>query len=97
MKTILSVDDDDMILGCFRDVLTERGYQVITTSDPNDVHKLLDEQAVDLITLDVHMPQKDGLVVFEELKKNNRVLPVLFVTAYPGSFSIQNGRMMTIW
>lgn len=59
--------------------------------------RLLDEHPVDLLMLDVHMPQKDGLMLFEELKKRNRVLPVLFVTGYPGSFSLTSNRMSRIW
>lgn len=97
MKTILSVDDDATILGCFRDVLVEKGYRVVTTDDPTAVPGILDAQKIDLLTLDIHMPQKDGLAVFEDLKKKNRILPVLFVTAYPGSFAVTSDRMMTIW
>ena len=97
MKTILSVDDDATILGCFRDVLSEKGYRVLTTDDPTRVPEFLDGQKIDLITLDIHMPQKNGIAVFEDLKKKNRVLPVLFVTAYPGSFAMTSSHMLHLW
>ena len=97
MRKILSVDDDTMILECFRQMLSQRGYEITVTSDPLKVSELLASVKPDLITLDVRMPHKDGLSLFEDLKKYDRILPVLFVTAYQGTFNVSSDHMMKMW
>mgnify|MGYP003593026029 CR=1 FL=1 len=97
MRKILSVDDDLMILECFKQLLGDKGYHICTTSNPMDVPMLLAQEQPDLIMLDVHMPQKDGISLFEELKKHDRILPVLFVTAYQGVFDVSSERMLKMW
>lgn len=97
MKKILCVDDDNDILNCFRSTLTMKGYEVFTTSDPKQVAELLGDHEVDLLMLDVCMPEKDGFMVFREMKKKNPKLPVLFVTAYPKSFTMKSDDVVQMW
>ena len=47
--------------------------------------------------LDVRMPQKSGIDVFRELKKTHPKLKVLFITAYPKSFSVRDDAMLKMW
>ena len=97
MKKILSVDDDPKILKAIESAIQQKGYGVLTTTDPNEVGKLLSENDVDLVMLDVRMPKKSGFEIFRELKKKNPKLKVLFVTAYPKSFSVRNEDMLKMW
>ena len=97
MKKILSVDDDAKILKAIESAVRQKGYAIITTTDPNEVGKLLKENDVDLVMLDVRMPKKSGFEIFRELKKKNPKLKVLFVTAYPKSFSVRNEDMLKMW
>jgi len=69
----------------------------MTTTDPNAVGKILSENDIDLVMLDVQMPQKSGFEVFCELKKKTPKLKILFVTAYPKSFSMRNEDMLKMW
>jgi DNA-binding NtrC family response regulator len=97
VKTILAVDDETAILRCFERALKSQGYDVLVTSDPMRVSKLLQNHDLDLLMLDVRMPRKSGLQLFEELKQKFRNLPVLFVTAYPKSFSMDTQATMEMW
>lgn len=97
MKKILSIDDDPQILKAFESAIQQKGYEILTTTDPNEVGKILSEHSIDLVMLDVRMPQKSGFDVFRELKKKNKKLKVLFVTAYPKSFSVRNDDMLKMW
>lgn len=97
MKTILSIDDDPKILRCLESTLKDKGYTIFTTTDPSELTKLLKDHDIDLIMLDVRMPQKDGFEIFKELKQNNRHLPALFITAYPASFSVESDDMIKMW
>ena len=96
-KKILSIDDDPQILKAFESAIQQKGYEILTTTDPNEVGKILSENDIDLVMLDVRMPQKSGFDVFRELKKKNKKLKVLFVTAYPKSFSVRNDDMLKMW
>ena len=97
MRRILSVDDDPQILQAFEAAIRQKGYEILTTTDPNAVGKILSENDIDLIMLDVRMPQKSGIDVFRELKKTTPKLKVLFITAYPKSFSLRDDAMLKMW
>ncbi len=97
MRKILSVDDDPHILGAFESALKQKGYEVFITTNPGEVARILDEHVINLVMLDIHMPQKNGFEVFKEVKKKYKHLPVLFVTAYPKSFSMRSDDMVGMW
>ena len=97
MRKILSVDDDPQILQAFEAAIRQKGYEILTTTDPLEVGKILSENEIDLIMLDVRMPQKSGIDVFRELKKTHPKLNVLFITAYPKSFSVRDDAMLKMW
>ncbi len=97
MRKILSVDDDPQILQAFEAAIRQKGYEILTTTDPLEVGKILSENEIDLIMLDVRMPQKSGIDVFRELKKTHPKLKVLFITAYPKSFSVRDDAMLKMW
>ena len=97
MRKILSVDDDPQILQAFEAAIRQKGYEILTTTDPLEVGKILSENEIDLIMLDVRMPHKSGIDVFRELKKTHPKLKVLFITAYPKSFSVRDDAMLKMW
>jgi len=97
MKRILSVDDEAAILRCFEKALKMKGYQVTTTSDPHEALRIIREEDVDLITLDVRMPAMSGFEIYEQLKTKKGPVPVLFVTAYPASFTAESDAVVRMW
>jgi DNA-binding response OmpR family regulator len=60
VRKILSVDDDPNVLAAFEAALRQKGYEVFVTTNPTEVARILDEHHIDLVMLDIHMPQKDG-------------------------------------
>jgi DNA-binding response OmpR family regulator len=97
MKRILSIDDDPLILECFQTVLKDKGYEVFITTDPDEVSRQLKSTPYDLVMLDVQMPIKNGFEIFQELKQYYKQIPILFVTAYPQSFSLVSERTAEMW
>lgn len=98
MKRILSVDDEPAILKCFQRALGRQGYDMITTNDPAEALKIIREQDVDLVMLDIRMPKINGFDIYQELKNQKKdKVPVLFVTAYPSSFSVQSEPLVQLW
>lgn len=97
MRTILSIDDDPKVLAAFDAALRQRGYRVFVTTHPAEASKIIQENDIDLVMLDVHMPEQNGFEIFRELKKKYKRLPVLFVTAYPHSFNLQSSEVLEMW
>lgn len=97
MRKILSVDDDPNVLKAFESTLKQKGYEVFITTNPLEVADILAGHEIDLIMLDIRMPEKNGFEIFKELKKKYGKLPVLFITAYPKSFTMRSNEMVRMW
>ncbi len=96
-QTILSVDDEPELLKCFQDALQFRGYRVLTTTNPDEGVRLARETAgLALLLLDIKMPGKNGFEVYREIRAF-RPLPVLFITAYPRSFTRDSDDVSDLW
>ena len=68
MKSILVVDDDPSIRALIRLYLESAGYGVVEAADGRRAMAVLGGQAVDLVILDIFMPEMDGLEVLQELR-----------------------------
>src|SRR5262249_45105836 len=78
---ILVVDDDDEIRSLLQVVLTREGFEVQLAKDAAAARRLLGtRQAVDLIILDIMMPDEDGLTFCQRLRETQDV-PILMVSA----------------
>ncbi len=83
-EKILVVDDEPSNVMLLEHMLHLEGFtQVISTTDPRQVMGIYQEQAVDLVLLDINMPHMDGFQVMEELKRiaKGDYLPILVLTA----------------
>lgn len=81
--TILAVDDDPDALFILDRLLCRQGYRVRTAAGGKAALAALDEETVDVIVLDVMMPDLDGLAVCSALRRNERTraIPVILLTA----------------
>ena len=77
---ILVVDDDSMNLARTRMILSDE-YDVILAESGAEALKLLGVQEVDLVLLDIDMPEMDGMETFRNMKKAGIKVPVIFLTA----------------
>ncbi|OLN24572.1 response regulator [Desulfovibrio sp. DV] len=68
MKSVLVVDDDPSIRALIRLYLESVGYTVCEAADGRRAMAVLDGQAVDLVILDIFMPEMDGLEVLQALR-----------------------------
>ncbi|WP_054869961.1 response regulator [Caloranaerobacter sp. TR13] len=78
--SILIVDDDVSLLNLLDKSFRKEGYNVIITSNPAEAIPLIKEEKIDLIILDVFMPDKSGFEVFAEIKDINKNIPVIFLS-----------------
>ncbi len=82
MERILLVDDDAaQRLVCHKE-LEHEGYQVVTAGDGLEAIEYLKKEKVDLVVLDIRMPQMDGMEVLGKLLFLSPGLPVILYTAF---------------
>ena len=81
--SIAIIDDETEILNVLSRFLTRNpDFSVSTYSNPISALSSLGNSKVDLILLDIMMPQMNGLEVLEKLKANNSEQKVIMMTAY---------------
>lgn len=81
MKTILAVDDEKNYLVVLKALLSEEGYEVLTTQDGQRAVEIIQEDAPDLVITDMKMPSMTGLELLKEAKRLKPDLPVVILTA----------------
>ncbi len=77
---VLIVDDDPPSLKMTAFLLAEEGYEVATADNGLDALRLVEQQAPDLVILDVMMPGLDGLQVTQRIRRNMSV-PIIILSA----------------
>lgn len=82
MESILIVDDDVNLCEALSDELKEVGYNIASVNDALSALKFLENEQVDLVLLDLKMPEKDGFYVLTKLKEKGINVKVIVLTAY---------------
>ncbi|HWJ88091.1 MAG TPA: response regulator transcription factor [Pelagibacterium sp.] len=78
---ILVVEDDESLNRQLCEALTDAGYVVDSATDGEEGHFLGDTEPYDAVVLDIGLPQMDGISVLEAWRRENRLMPVLLLTA----------------
>ena len=83
-KTILVVEDNELNMKLFRDLLEVQGYRVLQTRDGMEALKLARQHRPDLILMDIQLPGVSGLEVTKWIKDDNtlKAIPIIAVTAF---------------
>ena len=83
-KTVLVVEDNELNMKLFHDLLETHGYNIIQTKDGMDALRLAREHRPDLILMDIQLPEVSGLEVTKWLKEDEdlKSIPVIAVTAF---------------
>ena len=83
-KTVLIVEDNELNMKLFHDLLDAHGYKTLQTRSGLEALKLARERRPDLILMDIQLPEVSGLEVTRWLKDDEelREIPVIAVTAF---------------
>lgn len=83
-KTVLVVEDNELNMKLFNDLLETQGYRVVKTDNGDDAMDLVKAERPDLILMDIQLPGKSGLDVTRALKADpdTAPIPVIAVTAF---------------
>ena len=82
-KTILVVDDDELVRIALNELLRPEGYEVHPVPSGAEALEKLDQNDYDLLMLDIIMPEMDGYELCKRIreKENYRETPIVFLSA----------------
>ncbi len=80
-ETVLVVDDTEFMRKTLGDLLADEGYRVLTASNGPEALEVYERELPDLVTLDIVMPQMDGLEVLRRLREMDPAAKVIVVSA----------------
>ncbi|MFI5322147.1 MAG: response regulator [Thermodesulfobacteriota bacterium] len=84
-KKVLVVDDEKLVSIDLRKIINSEGHDVITTQNGIDAARVVEDSNIDLVFLDLMLPDITGVEVLKEIKKMKSKLPVVIITGYTDS------------
>jgi two-component system KDP operon response regulator KdpE len=78
---VLVVDDEPAILRFLRASLESQGYIVSTAADARTALEMVRKKAVDLVVLDLGLPDMDGLDVVRQIRDDGETLPIIILSS----------------
>ena|SRR5262249_33350708 len=83
MQTILIIEDNDVNIKLAETILSDAGYNVVSTTRAEETFALMDAHSPDLVLMDVHLPGMDGVTALQLLRSDpkRRATKVIAVTA----------------
>jgi DNA-binding NtrC family response regulator len=83
-RTVLVVDDDPSLRLLCRVNLELEGYAVIEAGTLDDAERALDDGLVDVVLLDVHLGNEEGLTLFSKIEERGLTSSTALLTGSPG-------------
>ena len=79
--SILITDNDQQFRDTVLEVLRPSGYRTLEADDGLEALKIVQQEQVHVVLLDMHMPRQDGLVTLRRLKRFKALLPCILLSA----------------
>jgi two-component system response regulator AtoC len=80
--SILIVDDDEVMQQTLSDVLKKKGYEIFSVGGGNGALSIIKKNIIDLVLLDMRLPDVDGIEVLKKVKELDTEILVIMMTAY---------------
>jgi len=79
---ILVVDDDINIQRLYKEELEDEGYEIVIAETGEMALTLFEKEHPDIVTLDMLLPDTDGISVLRKMKEQRQDIPIIMSTAY---------------
>jgi two-component system alkaline phosphatase synthesis response regulator PhoP len=82
LKTIIIIEDDTDILNLYQTEFEHKGFKVLSAVDGNSGIKMVKKEKPDAVLLDIILPELNGFIVLEVIKKNKNTekIPVFIIS-----------------
>jgi CheY-like chemotaxis protein len=94
---LLVVDDDFDTRANLSDILSDLGYEVRTAADAAIALRLIEEQAFDVVLLDLKLPGIDGLQLYREVKHRSPATLAILITGFADSDTRMRAEQLGVW
>lgn len=93
IRTILVVDDDEIMRNALKRILEAQGYKTLQAQDGLELSKMLETTKLDMILLDINLPWVDGLELCRLIKThyNFKNVPLIIVSARKDKEDVEKG------
>ncbi len=81
MKKILIIEDNELNMKLFCDILKYQNYNTDTSTDGIEAYKKIKNNKYDLIILDIQLPKLDGFSLLKKLKDENITIPPIIIVS----------------
>jgi DNA-binding response OmpR family regulator len=78
---IVLAEDEPSLAQIVKESLETRNFDVLLANNGKEAYQLYQEENPDILVLDVMMPIKDGFTLAKEIRKENKAIPIIFLTA----------------
>lgn len=99
-KTILIVDDEELITAALAKKMGEAGFNVLTQRNGEDGLRVALEDKPDIILLDMIMPKMDGMTLLTKLRENSawgREVPIIVLTNLESGDEIEKSKSLGVY
>ncbi|MFK7873852.1 MAG: PleD family two-component system response regulator [Oligoflexales bacterium] len=92
-RTVLVVDDDEVMRSALKRILEAEGYKVMLAEDGLELSKVLETTRLDLVLLDVCLPWVDGYELCRLIKNHHslKLVPLILVSGCKGKEDVDKG------
>jgi len=99
-KTILIIDDEELITSALARKLIDAGFNVLTQRNGEDGLKVALSERPDMILLDLIMPKMDGMTFLEELRADSdwgRSVPIIVLTNLESGEEVERSKKLRVY
>jgi DNA-binding response OmpR family regulator len=91
MAKVLLIEDEYQLGQIVKDSLEMRGFDMLYAEDGKEGLRLYQQHHPDVVVLDIMMPNMDGFTVTTEIRKQDKVTPIIFLTAKSQTTDVVKG------
>ncbi len=91
---ILIAEDDPVLRGVYEKKFSVHDYEIRTAKNGEEALEMIEQQAPDILILDINMPVVDGFTVLEKYPKDQRNFPVILLTNFSDQKNKERGQAL---
>lgn len=91
MAKILLVEDETLLGKIVKESLEVRGFEMFHAVDGNEGLRMYHQLAPDLVVMDIMMPEMDGISLAKAIRRNDKQIPIIFLTAKSQTADVVKG------
>jgi len=89
---VIFVDDDEALLGLYRNIFDKTDYNIFTESNPEKAIQTIEDERIQVMTFDLKMPGIDGIELCRRIRDKNNIAVIFAITGHFSLFELSEVR-----